>query len=58
MQRYEDAFASCNQALGIQPEFYPAWKNRSYSLEKLGRYQEALNSYNITITFQADDADV
>ncbi len=42
----EEALASYDQALKLQPDYYLAWVNRGNALADLGRLEEALASYD------------
>ena len=37
-------YFSCNHALQLNPNFDAAWNNKGYTLNDLGRYQEALEA--------------
>ncbi|MEQ9623550.1 tetratricopeptide repeat protein [Coleofasciculus chthonoplastes] len=52
--RYEEALASYDQAISLQPDFYQAWGNRGGALSELGRNEEALTSYDQAISLQPD----
>ncbi len=55
--RYEEATASCNQAIALQPENATAWVIRGALLHNnLGRYEEALASHEQAITLQPNNA--
>ena len=43
-QKYEDALASIDQALQIDPRFSEAWEIKGILLNKLGRYQDAVTA--------------
>ena len=53
--RYEEALASYDQAISLQPDSFPAWNNRGVILGNLGRYEEALTSYDQAISLQPDE---
>lgn len=42
--RYEEALASIQRAIALQPDYASAWSNRAVTLWRLGRYDEALAS--------------
>ncbi len=44
LKRYEEAIASCDKAIAINPNDDWAWHRRGYSLSQLGRYEEAIAS--------------
>jgi tetratricopeptide (TPR) repeat protein len=46
LRRYEDAIASYDEALELQPNDALTWYNRGVALGKLGRYEDAIDSYN------------
>ena len=48
LKRYEGVILCCDQALKIYPHGY-AWMLRGDALAELGRYQEAIDSYNRAI---------
>jgi CHAT domain-containing protein len=50
----EEAFNSFSKATQINPNYKEAWYQRSKTLSHLGRYKEALNSYNWTLTIVSD----
>ena len=54
--RYEEAIASYDQAIEIQPDYALAWYNRGVALEKLEKYEDAIASYDQAIKFQPDYA--
>jgi tetratricopeptide (TPR) repeat protein len=56
LKRYEDALASCERALAIQPDFAQALSNRGNVLFKLQRYDQALVSYDQALAIQPDFA--
>ena len=53
--RYEDAIASYDQAIQINPDLAAAWSGRGKSLDKLKRYEEALASHNQSIQINPDE---
>jgi tetratricopeptide (TPR) repeat protein len=48
--RYEEAIASYDRVLMINPDLYEAWNSRGNSLNNLGRYEEAIASYDRALT--------
>ncbi|MEL6580319.1 MAG: tetratricopeptide repeat protein [Cyanobacteria bacterium J06621_12] len=44
--RYEEAIASCDKCLAINPNEDRAWFNRGFALGELERYEEAIASYD------------
>ena len=44
--RYEEAIISFNKAIEIKPDCYEAWYNRGVALRNLGRFDEAITSYD------------
>ena len=50
----EEALASYEQAVEIQPDYYTAWYNRGNTLGTLGRYEEALASYDKALAIKPD----
>ena len=46
LERYEEAVASCNKALIIQPTDNQAWLFRGAALNHLGRYKQSYDSYD------------
>ena len=52
--RYEEALASYDQAISLQPDYAIAWNDRGYPLANLGRYEEALASYDQAISLQPE----
>lgn len=55
--RYEDAVASYDQALALEPEFAEAWVNRGNTLYLLGRHDLAVASYNEALKYRPNFAD-
>jgi tetratricopeptide (TPR) repeat protein len=51
---HEEALASFDKALELQPDFYIAWGNRGTALDSLGRYEEAIASYDKALEFKPD----
>ncbi|PSB41150.1 hypothetical protein C7B80_31550 [Cyanosarcina cf. burmensis CCALA 770] len=45
-KEYEEAIASYDQALKINPNNNDAWHSRGYALSNVGRYEEAIASYD------------
>ena len=39
----------------FKPDYHQAWNNRGYSLGNLGRYEEAISSYDKAVEFKPDD---
>ncbi|WP_239112654.1 tetratricopeptide repeat protein, partial [Halomicronema sp. CCY15110] len=52
---YEDAIASYDCAVDIQPDKHVAWNNRGNALFNLGRYEEAITSYDRAVDIKPDD---
>lgn len=46
LKRHEDAIESFNKALKLKPDFETAWCRRGVALEAIGKYEEALNSFD------------
>ncbi|MGB7449292.1 MAG: tetratricopeptide repeat protein, partial [Ornithinimicrobium sp.] len=53
--RFEEAIASYDQALQIQPDYDLAWHNRGWALFKLGQFEEALSSFDQALQIQPDN---
>ncbi|MEH2240748.1 tetratricopeptide repeat protein [Nostoc sp.] len=53
-EEYEQAIASYDQALKIQPDLHQAWNSRGFVLLDLGRYEEAITSSDQALKFKAD----
>jgi Flp pilus assembly protein TadD/ribosomal protein L40E len=53
--RYDEAIASYDKALKINPNDSGAWHNRGTALGKLGRYAEALDSFNQALKIKTND---
>lgn len=51
---WEEAIASYNKALEIQPNLYEVWFNKGNVLSKLGRLEEAVFAYDKAIEIQPD----
>jgi tetratricopeptide (TPR) repeat protein len=52
--RYEEAIASCDRAISINPDNHEVWNNRGVPLRKLERYEEAIASYDRAISINSD----
>jgi len=48
--------ASCEESVKANPDDAMAWLNHGWALGKLGKYEEALNSFDRTIQIQTDFA--
>jgi len=57
LKRYEEALASYDRALAIQPDFAQALSNRGNALYELKRHEEALASYDRALAIQPDFAE-
>jgi tetratricopeptide (TPR) repeat protein len=57
LKRYEEALASCDRALAIQPDFAQALSNRGNALLALNRHEEGLASYDGALAIQPDFAE-
>jgi tetratricopeptide (TPR) repeat protein len=53
--RYEEAIASYDQLISINPEDHLAWFFRGYSLHNLGRYEEAITNYDRCISINPEN---
>ncbi|MDZ8053697.1 MAG: CHAT domain-containing protein [Aulosira sp. ZfuVER01] len=56
-RRYEEALASCNEALKLECEFekyYETWNKRGIALRGLNRDEEAIASYDKTLEIKLD----
>ena len=42
----------------FKPDYHEAWYNRGNSLRNVGRYEEAISSYDKAVEFKPDDHDV
>jgi tetratricopeptide (TPR) repeat protein len=51
---HEEALASFDKALELQPEFYIAWGNRGNALFNLERYEEAIASFDKALEIKPD----
>jgi tetratricopeptide (TPR) repeat protein len=52
---YEEAIASYEQAIQLNPNSYQIWSNRGLALKELGRYEEAVSDYNRAIQINPND---
>ena len=57
-QYYEQAILLFNQAIEIKQDFLEAWNDRGHVMRKLGRYEEARNSYNAASGINASQKDL
>lgn len=57
LKRYEDALASCDEALRIRPDLAEALGNRGVALEGLERHEEAVASYDKALAIKPDLAE-
>jgi tetratricopeptide (TPR) repeat protein len=46
LERYDDALASYDRALWLNPDIPQAWNNRGNALRRLGQRDEAIASYD------------
>ncbi|MFZ1028394.1 MAG: tetratricopeptide repeat protein, partial [Limnoraphis robusta] len=53
-EKDEEAVASWDQAIKIQPDYVDAWTYRGNALVNLGRYEEAVASYDQAIKIKPD----
>src|SRR5262249_57546905 len=56
--RHEEAIASCEQALKIDPNSVAAWITRGNALATLARYKEALASFERAAAIEPRDVEV
>jgi len=56
LDRYEEAIASFDQAIELQPDHATAWYNRGIALKTLGQLEQAIASYDKAIELKPDDA--
>ena len=54
-KEYEQAIASYDRALEIQPDDHQAWCNRGNALDDLGRFEEAIASFDRALEIKPDD---
>jgi len=57
LKRLDEAMASCNKALTINPDFAEAHNNLGNALKELGRLDEAVTSYNKALAVKPDYAE-
>ncbi|NJN74682.1 MAG: tetratricopeptide repeat protein, partial [Limnothrix sp. RL_2_0] len=50
----EEAIASYDQAIKIQPDYYQAWLNRGINLDNLSKYEEAIASFDQALEIKPD----
>ncbi|MGF1496016.1 MAG: tetratricopeptide repeat protein [Elainellaceae cyanobacterium] len=55
LHHYDEAIASCNQAIRDQPDNVMAWLMRGMAFENAQQYVEAIRSYHRVIQLQRDD---
>ncbi|MEB3355534.1 MAG: serine/threonine-protein kinase [Synechococcales bacterium] len=55
LHHYDEAIASCNQAIRDQPDNVMAWLMRGMAFENANQYAEAIRSYQQVIRLQRDD---
>jgi Tfp pilus assembly protein PilF len=53
--RYEEAIASFDRVIELNPDDYRAWAIRGFSLDNSGLYKEAIASYDQVIKLEPDD---
>jgi tetratricopeptide (TPR) repeat protein len=58
LKRFQEALASCDQALALRPDYPDALYNRANALRALGRHAEALASYDAALALEPDRIDV
>lgn len=54
LQRYDDALIAFEKALEARPDFYAAWANRAYVLDRMGRYREAIAAIDRALRLKPD----
>lgn len=54
-ERYEEALASYEKALQMNPELVNAWSGKGKTLDRLKRYEEALDLYDKVIQLNPDN---
>ena len=52
--RYQEAIASYDNALKIEPDYHETWYNRGLALWNLGRWEEAIASYDNALKIKPD----
>ncbi len=52
--RYEQAIASFDKAIELNPDFHDAWNNRGLALLNLERYEQAIASFKKAIELKSD----
>jgi CHAT domain-containing protein/Flp pilus assembly protein TadD len=55
--RYEEAIASYDRAIKINPDYHEAWANRGITLYSLGRDEDAIASYDQAVEIKPDKHD-
>jgi len=55
LERFEEAVASWDKTLELQPDNTEAWYNRAVALKKIKRFTEAIASYDKIIALKPDD---
>ena len=55
LQHYDEAIASCDQAIQTQPDDALAWLMRGMAMENSQRYEDAVASYDHVVQLQPDD---
>lgn len=55
MERYDDAIASCDQALQIKPDYVLALREKGNALYKLQRYEAAIAAFDQTLKIDSED---
>jgi predicted O-linked N-acetylglucosamine transferase (SPINDLY family) len=56
LERFEEALASLDQALAIEPDYVDALNNRGNTLQDLQRYEEALDCFEKALARNPDNA--
>ncbi|NJM76771.1 MAG: tetratricopeptide repeat protein [Acaryochloridaceae cyanobacterium RU_4_10] len=56
LEKYEEALASANRAVGIKPDYPEAWSDRGAILWYLRKYEEALDSTQRSIQLNPNNA--
>ena len=57
MKRFDEALASYDRALAVQPNYAEALSNRGWTLHELKRFEEALASYDRALAVRPDYAE-
>jgi tetratricopeptide (TPR) repeat protein len=58
IDKHQEAVASCDEALKVDPSYGPAWGNKGIALSSLGRFEEAMAVFDRALRIIPNDAKI